>query len=101
MIIISTMLVEIPWKFLLEPSIFYLTAVRLFVLPLIALGFMNVLGFAPMLTGVSLILTAMPAGNTNTLLAAKYRTDTDYVSRCIITTTLLSLVTILILILFI
>lgn len=101
MIVIGTMLVGISWKTLLEPSIFYLAAVRLAGLPLIALVLMKLLHFDPMLTGVSLILTGMPAGSTSALLAAKYGADEDYASRCIITTTLLSLVTIPILMLFI
>lgn len=53
-----------------------------------------------MLAGVSLILTGMPAGSTSALLAAKYGADEDYASRCIVTTTILSLVTIPLLMLF-
>ncbi|MCI8950853.1 MAG: AEC family transporter [Lachnospiraceae bacterium] len=94
MIVIGTMLVGISWKALLEPSIFYLAFIRLLGLPLIALVLMKLLHFDPMLTGVSLILTGMPAGSTSALLAAKYGADEDYASRCIITTTLISLVTI-------
>ena len=94
MMIIGTMLVGVSWKSLLEPSIFYLGAVRLIALPLIALVIMKLLGFEPMLTGVSLILTAMPAGSTSALLASKYGADADYASRCIIATTILSLITI-------
>lgn len=101
MMVIGTMLVGISWKSLFEPSIFYLTAVRLILLPVIALVLMNLLHFDPLLTGVSLILTGMPAGSTSALLAAKYGADEDYASRCIITTTLISLITIPLLMLFI
>lgn len=101
MIVIGTMLVGISWKTLLEPSIFYLAAVRLVGLPLIGLAIMELFHFDPMLTGVSLILTGMPAGSTSALLAAKYGADEDYASRCIITTTIMSLVTIPLLMLFI
>ncbi len=69
-------------------------------LSMIVIGTMLV-GFDPMLRGVSLILTGMPAGSTSALLASKYGADTDYASRCIVTTTLISLVTIPILMLFI
>ncbi len=100
MMVIGTMLVGVSWKALLEPSIFYLAAVRLIFLPIIALVIMRALNFDPMLTGVSLILTGMPAGSTSALLAAKYGADEDYASRCIITTTVLSLVTIPVLMLF-
>ena len=101
MMVIGTMLVGISWKTLLEPSIFYLAAVRLIGLPFIGLAIMRLFHFDPMLTGVSLILTGMPAGSTSALLAAKYGADEDYASRCIITTTIMSLVTIPLLMLFI
>lgn len=101
MIIIGTMLAGISFKTLLEPSILYLAFVRLMGLPLVALVLMKLLHFDSLLTGVSLILTGMPAGSTSALLAAKYGADEDYASRCIITTTIISLVTIPILMLFI
>ena len=53
---------------------------------------MRIMRFDPLLTGVSLILTGMPAGSTSALLAAKYGADEDYASRCIIT--IISLITI-------
>ncbi|MBS5282379.1 MAG: AEC family transporter [Clostridiales bacterium] len=94
MMVIGTMLVGVKWKALLEPSIFYLAFVRLVGLPLAALLILKNLPVDPMLTGISLILTGMPAGSTSALLAAKYGADEDYASRCIVTTTLLSLVTV-------
>lgn len=94
MMVIGTLLVGVPWKELLEPSIFYLAFVRLIVLPLVALMILRMLNMDPILAGVSLILTGMPAGSTSALLAAKYGADEDYASRCIVTTTVLSLFTI-------
>ena len=93
MIVIGTMLIGVPWKKLLEPSIFYLAFVRLIALPLAVLFILNLIHAEPMLAGVSLILTGMP-GSTSALLAAKYGADEDYASRCIVTTTIMSLVTI-------
>ena len=101
MIVIGTMLVGIPWKSLWSQAFSTWPLCGFSLLPLIALIFMNILGFDPMLRGVSLILTGMPAGSTSALLASKYGADTDYASRCIVTTTLISLVTIPILMLFI
>lgn len=94
MMVIGTMLVGVPWNELFDPSIFYLAFIRLIALPLVALAILNLIHVEPMLAGVSLILTGMPAGSTSALLAAKYGSDEDYASRCIVTTTLLSLVTI-------
>ena len=94
MMVIGTMLIGVPWKKLLEPSIFYLAFVRLIALPLVALFILNLIHAEPMLAGVSLILAGMPAGSTSALLAAKYGADEVYASRCIVTTTIMSLATI-------
>lgn len=69
-------------------------------LPLVALYILNLIDTQPLLAGVSLILTGMPAGSTSALLAAKYGADEDYASRCIVTTTIMSLATIPVLMLF-
>lgn len=61
MMVIGTLLVGVPWKKLLEPSIFYLAFVRLIALPLVALMILRILNIDPVLAGVSLILTGMPA----------------------------------------
>lgn len=100
MMVIGTMLIGVPWKKLLEPSIFRLAFVRLIALPLVALYILNLIDAQPLLAGVSLILTGMPAGSTSALLAAKYGADEDYASRCIVTTTIMSLATIPVLMLF-
>lgn len=100
MMVIGTMLIGVPWKKLLEPSIFRLAFVRLIALPLVALYILNLIDAQPLLAGVSLILTGMPAGSTSALLTAKYGADEDYASRCIVTTTIMSLATIPVLMLF-
>lgn len=100
MMVIGTMLIGVPWKKLLEPSIFRLAFVRLIALPLVALFILNLIDAQPLLAGVSLILIGMPAGSTSALLAAKYGADEDYASRCIVTTTIMSLATIPVLMLF-
>lgn len=93
MMIIGSMMVGVSWKTMLEPAIFYLAAVRLIFLPLVALGVMKLMHFDPLLSGVSLILTGMPAGSTAALLATQYGADEGFASRCIISTTLMSLFT--------
>ena len=93
MMIIGTMLVHLNWRTLLEPAILYLTAIRLFLLPLLTVVLTRAFHFDPLLTGVSLVMTGMPAGSTSALLAAKYGADEEFASRCIITTTVISLAT--------
>ncbi len=93
MIVIGTMLVGLEWKTLVEPAILYFSFVRLIALPLIGFVLMKILHLDPLLTAVALILTGMPAGSTTPLLAAKYGADEDFASRCVIFSTVLSLLT--------
>ncbi len=93
MMIIGTMLVGVDWKRLFEPVIFYFSLIRLILLPLMALGMARLMGFDELTTGVALVMTAMPAGSTTALLAAKYGADEDFASRLVVSTTVLSLVT--------
>ena len=51
--------------------------------------------------GIAVRITAMPAGSTTALLAEKYGSDPVYASKCLLTNTLFSLITIPIMTLFI
>ena len=62
---------------------------------------MRLLNADPIMTGCAVILTAMPAGSTTALLAEKYGSDPVYASKCLLTNTLFSLITIPIMTLFI
>lgn len=93
MMLIGTMLLGVRWRELLEPAIFYQSFVRLLVLPLTALGILHLLRCDPLVSGVSLALTGMPAGSTAVLLATQYGADERFASRLVVSSTLLSLFT--------
>ena len=93
MIIIGTMLVGVTLKQLIQPVILYMSLIRLVLLPLAALVILNLLHMDGLLTGVSMIMTGMPAGATTALLAAKYGADEEFASQLVVTSTILSLVT--------
>lgn len=93
MMIIGTMLVGVDWKGLFKPVIFYFSAIRLIFLPIAALGLARLMGFDELTSGVSVVMTAMPAGSTTALLAAKYGADEEFASGLVVSTTVLSLVT--------
>lgn len=93
MMIIGTMLVGVDWKELFEPVIFYFSLIRLILLPLAALCMARLMGFDELTTGVSIVMSGMPAGSTTALLAAKYGADEEFSSRLVVSTTVLSLVT--------
>ena len=72
MVLIGSMMTALRPGDLMDWSVVYLGIVRLLALPLICLAVMRLMGAEEMVTACSVILTAMPAGTTTALLAAKY-----------------------------
>lgn len=66
---------------------------RLGIIPLILLVICRVCGVAPLVTGVTVVLAAMPMGGTTAILAAKYGADAPFAAKCIAMSTVLSLIT--------
>lgn len=94
MIIIGLILAEVDIRHLINLEVLKTIVVRLMVLPIFALLIAKLLGLSELLTGVAVILTAMPAGSTAAMLAAKYHGDYKFASKCIVCTTIMSLLTI-------
>ena len=94
MIIIGLILAEVDVRHLINLAVLKTIFIRLIVLPFFALLIAKVLGLSELLTGVSVIMTAMPAGSTSAMLAAKYNGDYKFATKCVVCTTILSLLTI-------
>ena len=94
MVLIGTILAEVKLKSVLDWGIVKYTAIRLFFIPLLVFLSCHLFSVDPMLLGVSVLLTGMPAGSTTAILAAKYGGDYIFATKCVVITTLLSLVTI-------
>lgn len=94
MVLIGSMLTELRLDSFKDWSMLYLGAVRLIALPLVALVLMKILRGDEIMTACAVILTAMPAGSTTALLADKYGADAVYGTKCVLTNTLLSILTI-------
>lgn len=78
----------------MNKEIFYLSTVRLLLLPLTVLLGCRVLNIDGLTTGVSVILTAMPIGGTTAVLATKYDRNPEFAASCIAVSTVLSLIVI-------
>lgn len=93
MLVIGTILAEVKPREMLEKSVFLFSGLRLIVIPMLV--YVGCLAFAidPLVTGVSVLLAAMPAASTTAILAAKYDGDAVYAGKCVVTTTVLSLLT--------
>lgn len=94
MVLVGAILADVDIRKVFEPKAFYLVAVRQIFLPLIALVLLKLIHADPLLTGVSVSLTAMPIGSTTAILAQKYGADAQFASKCVFISTLTSLITV-------
>ena len=93
MLVIGTILADVRLKDMLDKSVFAFSGLRLVVIPLLTFAGCLLCGLGGIVTGVSVLLAAMPAASTTAILAAKYEGDAIYASKCVVTTTVLSLLT--------
>lgn len=92
MLVIGTILADVKPKEMLDKSIFLFSGLRLVLIPLVV--YVGCLAFRVdgLVTGVSVLLAAMPAASTTAILAAKYDGDAVYASKCVVLTTVMSLI---------
>ena len=91
MILIGSIMSRMDLRLLWHRDTLFYTAVRLVLLPAGVLLACLVLELPPMVRNVSVILTAMPAGSTTSILALQYGCDAPFASACTALTTVLSL----------
>ena len=94
MFIIGTILSKVDLRTVLTPVSAFFSVFRLLLLPAVAFGLCLLLGMDRVATGVSVIMTGMPAGSTAAIFAARYGSDAPFATKCVVLTTLLSMVTI-------
>ena len=92
MFIVGTILTDVKPSELLKRDTFGFSAFRLVILPAIALGIGLVLGLDNTSLGISVLMTGMPAGATTAIFAARYHSDAPFAARCVVMTTLLSMI---------
>lgn len=91
MLLIGALLAEADWKTMCTRTTAVFSVLRLIVIPLLTLAGCMFMKMEPLVTGVSVILAAMPAGSTTAILAVKYNGDAEFASKCVVLTTLLSM----------
>jgi predicted permease len=94
MIIVGAVLADVNIRKIFDKSVLFVAVVRLILLPLMTIGIVSIFHLDATISGVALLLTAMPVGTTTALLAAKYQADVDFASKCVFVTTMLSLLTV-------
>lgn len=93
MLVIGMILADIDVKSLIDKTVVAYTVHRLVVLPLIVFAAVYFLPVSGVVKGIAVILTAMPAGATTSILAAKYGMEPKFATKMVIFSTLLSLPT--------
>lgn len=94
MMYIGTILVGVDFRSMVTPKQLYYNLIRLVLMPLIIYAGCHLFNVDPLITGVSVLLTSMPAGSTTSLLAAKYEADEVSAAKCVVLSTLLSIIAI-------
>lgn len=94
MMYIGTILVGVDFKHLITKKQLYYNFIRFILMPVVVYVSCNSLHVDPLVTGVSVLLTGMPAGSTTSLLAGKYEADEVSAAKCVVLSTLFSIIVI-------
>jgi Predicted permeases len=93
MLVIGMILAEVDLKAMFDKKVLYFTVFRLVLIPVIVFIPCLLLNMAPMVTGACVLLTAMPAGATTSILASKYEGDAVFATKVVVFSTVASLIT--------
>lgn len=93
MMYVGTVLADVDFRTLFTRHQIYFAVIRLIVLPGIVYAFCLLFRVEQLVMGVAVFLTAMPAGSTTSLLAAKYGADEEAAAKSVVFTTALSVAT--------
>lgn len=102
MVIVGAMLAEVKFKEIFKGSlVYYASFLRLMVVPFITFFTLRLLNADRLLLQISVIIEAMPAAVLGSIFAEKYGADTGLASRSVFITTVISMITIPIVVMFI
>lgn len=96
MMVIGMILAEINIKDIVDKAVIIYTLQRLVIIPLIIYIILTILPISHLARGLSVILAAMPAGATTSMLASKYDRDPAFATKLVVFSTLCSIPAIII-----
>ena len=94
MILIGAILADVDIKDMKSKTMWAFSLLRLIIIPLIVFIGCKITNVHSLITGVSVVLAGMPAGSTTAILASKYGGDAEFASKCVVLTTILSMLAI-------
>lgn len=92
MILIGAILSEADLKTMVTKTTAAFSLLRLIIIPLMVFAGCLLTRMPMLVTGVSVVLAAMPAGTTTAILVVKYNGDEEFATKCVVLTTLLSMI---------
>ena len=96
MMVIGMILADIDIKTILDKTVIRYTIHRLVIIPIMVYLVCRLLPVSRLVCGVSVLLAAMPAGATTSMLAAKYDRDPEFATKLVVFSTLCSIPAIMI-----
>lgn len=93
MFIVGTILADVSLPTVPNRDTILFSILRLLLLPGTAFALGRALGLDPVSLGVSVLMTGMPAGATAAIFAARYDSDAPFATKCVVMSTLLSMLT--------
>ena len=93
MFIVGTILADVKLVTICNKDTLSFSVLRLVLLPAAAFALGKVLGLDNISHGVSVLMTGMPAGATAAIFAARYNSDAPFATKCVVMSTLLSMLT--------
>lgn len=93
MFIVGTILADVKLSTVLSRDTVSFSVLRLLLLPAAALAFGRLVRLDSVSLGVSVLMTGMPAGATAAIFAARYDSDAPFATKCVVMSTLLSMLT--------
>lgn len=94
MVLIGMMLSDVKARSMLDGNALFISFLRLLLMPGLTFLGCHLAGVDYFLTCVCVLMTGMPAGSTSAILAAKYGCDYTFATKCIVVSTLLSMLSI-------
>ncbi|MFI3170834.1 MAG: AEC family transporter [Eubacteriales bacterium] len=92
MLLIGVILAEGDMKTMITKTTVKFSILRLILIPMAVFVACKLAGVPELIAGVSILLAAMPAGTTTAILAVKYNRDAEFATKCVVLTTILSMV---------
>jgi hypothetical protein len=94
MALIGLILSEVNVREMVDKETLYYSFVRLILIPLLVMIACRLAHLDSLVTGVCVVLSAMPAASVTAAMATKYEKDEIFATKCVVLSTILSMVTV-------